>query len=121
MPLPSESLGIVAYAADDLRIEPVPDRELAGDSNLRAPMMLGPEMVGTVVHAAGDGQQTGRRRAGRGPPGRSRRHPVPRRPAELSTRQHRVIPAHRRSLRQLRHPAQQDVEAAARRTQTPRC
>ena len=70
MTLPSESLGVVAYAADDLRIEPAPDRELAGDSILRAPMVLGHEMVGTVVHAAGDGQQTGRRHAGRGPPGR---------------------------------------------------
>jgi hypothetical protein len=67
MTLPSESHGDVAYAAD-LRIEPVPDRELAGDSILRAPMVLGHEMVGTVVHAAGDGQQTGRRHAGRGPP-----------------------------------------------------
>lgn len=70
MTLPSESLGVVAYAADDLRIDPVPDRELARDSILRAPMMLGHEMIGTVVHAAGDGQQTGRRHAGRGPPGR---------------------------------------------------
>ena len=70
MTLPSESLGVVAYAADDLRIEPAPGRELAGDWIQRAPMVLGHEMVGTVVHAAGDGRQSGRRHAGRGPPGR---------------------------------------------------
>ena len=70
MTLPSESLGVVAYAADDLWIEPVPGRELAGDSILRAPMLLRDKVVGTVVHAAGDGQQTGRRHAGRGPPRR---------------------------------------------------
>jgi hypothetical protein len=28
MTLPSESLGVVAYAANDLRVEPVPLREL---------------------------------------------------------------------------------------------
>jgi hypothetical protein len=47
MTLPSESLGVVAYAADNLRIEPVPDRKLAGDSILWAPMVLGHEVVGT--------------------------------------------------------------------------
>jgi L-idonate 5-dehydrogenase len=47
MTLPSESLGVVAYAADNLRIEPVPDRELAGDSILWGPMVLGHEVVGT--------------------------------------------------------------------------
>ena len=57
MTLPSESLGVVAYAADDLRIEPAPGRELAGDSIQRAPMVLGHEMVGTVVHAAGMGSR----------------------------------------------------------------
>ena len=81
MNLPSDSLGVVAYAAGDLRVEPVSLREpaadqtvvdvayggvcgsdlhywthgAAGDSILRAPMVLGHEVVGTVVHAAADG------------------------------------------------------------------
>ena len=81
MTLPSKSLGVVAYAADDLRVEPVPLREpaadetvvevayggicgsdlhywmhgAAGESILRAPMILGHEVVGTVAQAAGDG------------------------------------------------------------------
>ncbi len=41
MSLPSESLEAVAYAADDLRIEPVRDREPVGDSILPAPITLG--------------------------------------------------------------------------------
>jgi hypothetical protein len=108
MSLPSEPLGVVLYDADDLRIELMPDREVAGDSILRAPMVLGLEVVGTVAHAAVDGQQTGRRYAGRGPPGRRRRHPA-------------RFPHTNGAFSQLRHPAQQDAEAAARRTQTPRC
>ena len=85
MNLPSDSLGVVAYAADDLRVEPVSLREpaedqavievayggmcgsdlhywmhgAAGDSILRAPMVLGHEVVGTVVQAAGDGSGPG--------------------------------------------------------------
>src|SRR5215218_4109546 len=81
MSLPSESLGVVAYAAGDLRVEPVPLREPAadetvvevayggicgsdlhywlhgavGESILRAPMVLGHEIVGTVEVAAADG------------------------------------------------------------------
>jgi L-idonate 5-dehydrogenase len=81
MILPSESLGVVAYAANDLRVEPVPLRKpaadetvvevayggicgsdlhywmhgAAGESILRAPMVLGHEVVGTVAQAAGDG------------------------------------------------------------------
>ena len=81
MILPSESLGVVAYAANDLRVEPVPLREpaadetvievayggicgsdlhywmhgAAGESILRAPMVLGHEVVGTVAQAARDG------------------------------------------------------------------
>src|SRR5687767_1966416 len=81
MNLPSDSLGVVAYAAGDLRVEPVSLREpaadetvvdvayggvcgsdlhywthgAAGDSILRAPMVLGHEVVGTVVRAAADG------------------------------------------------------------------
>jgi 2-desacetyl-2-hydroxyethyl bacteriochlorophyllide A dehydrogenase len=81
MNLPIESLGVVAYAANDLRVEPVPLREpaadetvvevayggicgsdlhywmhgAAGESILRAPMVLGHEVVGTVVQAAADG------------------------------------------------------------------
>ncbi|WP_375431443.1 L-idonate 5-dehydrogenase [uncultured Friedmanniella sp.] len=81
MDLPNESLGVVAYAAGDLRVEPVAVRQpaadqavidvayggvcgsdlhywthgAAGDSILRAPMVLGHEVVGTVVHAAADG------------------------------------------------------------------
>lgn len=81
MDLPGESLGVVAYAAGDLRVEPVPLRPpagdeavvevayggicgsdlhywthgAAGDSILRAPMVLGHEVVGTVLHAAVDG------------------------------------------------------------------
>src|SRR5215211_5218724 len=72
---------VVAYAAGDLRVEPVPLREpaadetvvevayggicgsdlhywmhgAAGESILRAPMVLGHEVVGTVAQAAGDG------------------------------------------------------------------
>jgi L-idonate 5-dehydrogenase len=81
MILPSKSLGVVAYAANDLRVEPVPLREpaadetvievayggicgsdlhywmhgAAGESILRAPMVLGHEVVGTVAQAARDG------------------------------------------------------------------
>ena len=75
MILPSESLGVVAYAANDLRVEPVPLRQpaadetvvevayggicgsdlhywlhgAAGESILRAPMVLGHEIVGNVA------------------------------------------------------------------------
>jgi L-idonate 5-dehydrogenase len=75
------SLGVVAHAAGDLRIEPVARREprddeavveiayggicgsdlhywqhgAAGESILRAPMVLGHEVVGTVLRAAADG------------------------------------------------------------------
>ena len=35
MILPSESLGVVAYAANDLRVEPVPLREPAADESRR--------------------------------------------------------------------------------------
>ena len=85
MTLPSESLGVVAYAANDLRVEPIPLREptedeaivevayggvcgsdlhywthgAAGESILRAPMVLGHEVVGTVVQAAADGSGPG--------------------------------------------------------------
>jgi len=85
MTLPSESLGIVAYAANDLRVEPIPLREpgedetvvevayggvcgsdlhywmhgAAGESILRAPMVLGHEVVGTVVQAAANGSGPG--------------------------------------------------------------
>jgi 2-desacetyl-2-hydroxyethyl bacteriochlorophyllide A dehydrogenase len=81
MTLPDVSLGVVAHAAGDLRIEPVAPREpgedeavveiayggicgsdlhywqhgAAGDSILRAPMVLGHEVVGTVAQAAADG------------------------------------------------------------------
>ncbi|GCE38954.1 L-idonate 5-dehydrogenase [Rhodococcus wratislaviensis] len=80
-PLPTETLGVVAYAAGDLRIESVPLRRpepseavveiayggicgsdlhywthgAAGESILKAPMLLGHEVVGTVVQAAADG------------------------------------------------------------------
>jgi 2-desacetyl-2-hydroxyethyl bacteriochlorophyllide A dehydrogenase len=85
MTLPSESLGVLAYAANDLRVEPIPLREPAadevvvevayggvcgsdlhywmhgdaGESILRAPMVLGHEVVGTVVQAAADGSGPG--------------------------------------------------------------
>lgn len=75
------SLGVVAHAAGDLRVEDVPLREpaadeavveiayggvcgsdlhywthgAAGESILRAPMVLGHEVSGTVVRAAADG------------------------------------------------------------------
>lgn len=75
------SLGVVAHAAGDLRVEPVTLREpgddeavvevayggicgsdlhywqhgAAGESILRAPMVLGHEVVGTVMRAAADG------------------------------------------------------------------
>ncbi len=76
-----ENLGIVAHAAGDLRVEPLPEPEpaaneavlavhlggicgsdlhywrsgAAGASVLRAPMVLGHEVVGTVERAAADG------------------------------------------------------------------
>lgn len=85
MNLPNESLGVVAFAAGDLRVEPVPLRPpaveqavievayggvcgsdlhywthgAAGDSILRAPMVLGHEVVGTVVQSAADGSGPG--------------------------------------------------------------
>ncbi len=106
MTLPSESLGVVAYAANDLRVEPVTLREpaadetvvevayggicgsdlhywmhgAAGESILRAPMVLGHEVVGTVVQAGRRRQRPGTGHLGGGPSGhpcRRRRHPVP--------------------------------------------
>ena len=79
--LPAASPGIVVHAAGDLRVEPVPlhaptaadavvevayggicgsdlhywTHGAAGESVLRAPMVLGHEVVGTVVRAAADG------------------------------------------------------------------
>ncbi len=79
--VPIESLGVVAHAAGDLRVErisvrpPAADEAIvqiayggicgsdlhywqhgaAGESILRAPMVLGHEVVGTVVAAAADG------------------------------------------------------------------
>ena len=99
MILPRESLGVVAYAANDLRVEPVPLREpaadetvvevayggicgsdlhywmhgAAGESILRAPMVLGHEVVGTVVQA-GRRRQRPRQQA---PWWRSIRPPLP--------------------------------------------
>jgi L-idonate 5-dehydrogenase len=81
MMVPDASLGVVAHAAGDLRIEPVARHEprddeavveiayggicgsdlhywqhgAAGESILRAPMVLGHEVVGTVLRAAVDG------------------------------------------------------------------
>ena len=81
MILPATSPAVVAHAANDLRIDDLPVREpgsddavvqiayggicgsdlhywthgAAGESILRAPMVLGHEVVGTVVTAAGDG------------------------------------------------------------------
>ena len=85
MTLPSESLGVVAHAAHDLRVEPLPLRPprhdeavvevayggvcgsdlhywthgAAGESILKTPMVLGHEVVGTVVQAAADGSGPG--------------------------------------------------------------
>jgi threonine dehydrogenase-like Zn-dependent dehydrogenase len=79
--LPSSSLGVVAHGKNDLRIQPVeraeptPDEAVvrvsyggvcgsdlhywldgaAGESILREPMLLGHEVVGTVVQSAADG------------------------------------------------------------------
>jgi L-idonate 5-dehydrogenase len=79
--VPTESLALVAYAANDLRVEPRPfqppaadevvvqvayggvcgsdlhywSHGAAGESILRDPMVLGHEVVGTVVQAAADG------------------------------------------------------------------
>ena len=79
--IPSTSLGIVVHAAHDVRVESVPLRPptadeaivqvryggicgsdlhywthgAAGESVLRAPMLLGHEVVGVVAHAAADG------------------------------------------------------------------
>ncbi|MBP1135886.1 L-iditol 2-dehydrogenase/L-idonate 5-dehydrogenase [Arthrobacter sp. PvP023] len=79
--LPATSAAVVAHAAGDLRIEDIPvpppgsDEAVvevafggicgsdlhywlhgaAGESILRAPMVLGHEIVGTVLHAAADG------------------------------------------------------------------
>ena len=81
MTVPSTSPAVVAHAANDLRVEEVPVRTptandaiieiayggicgsdlhywtsgAAGESILRAPMVLGHEVVGTVVHRAVDG------------------------------------------------------------------
>lgn len=81
MNVPTESPGVVAHAADDLRVEPVPVRApgpdevvvqvayggicgsdlhywlrgAAGESILRAPMVLGHEVAGTVAETASDG------------------------------------------------------------------
>ena len=80
MTLPSTSPGVVVHAAGDLRVEPVPLRDpapgeavvevayggicgsdlhywthgAAGESVLRAPMVLGHEVVGTVLQQAAD-------------------------------------------------------------------
>jgi L-iditol 2-dehydrogenase/L-idonate 5-dehydrogenase len=80
-PLPTSALGLVAHAAGDVRVEPVPVRPpgpdeavvevayggicgsdlhywqhgAAGLSILRDPMLLGHEVVGTVTRAATDG------------------------------------------------------------------
>jgi 2-desacetyl-2-hydroxyethyl bacteriochlorophyllide A dehydrogenase len=85
MSVPDASLGVVAHAAGDLRVEPVPEREpgndeavveiafggicgsdlhywlhgAAGESILRMPMVLGHEVVGTVRRAAADGSGPG--------------------------------------------------------------
>lgn len=85
MRLPAESLGVVARAKNDLRVEPVPLRDpgvdeavleiayggvcgsdlhywrhgAAGESILKEPMVLGHEVVGTVVSAAADGSGPG--------------------------------------------------------------
>src|SRR4029453_12320996 len=79
--MPDASVGIVVHAARDVRVEPVPLRPPAGDgaivqikygglcgsalhywthgaageSILRAPMLLGHEVVGVVVRPAADG------------------------------------------------------------------
>lgn len=79
--LPAEALAVVAHAAGDLRVQtvplpvPAPDSAVvriafggicgsdlhywkhgaAGESVLKAPMVLGHEVVGTVVQAAADG------------------------------------------------------------------
>jgi len=79
--IPTESLAVVAYAANDLRVERVPVRQpgadeavveiayggicgsdlhywmhgAAGESILRAPLVLGHEVVGTVARSAADG------------------------------------------------------------------
>ncbi|BAS09457.1 sorbitol dehydrogenase [Arthrobacter sp. Hiyo4] len=92
--LPVSGLAVVAHAAGDLRIEEVPlgapaaDEAVvevayggicgsdlhywlhgaAGESVLKAPMVLGHEISGTVVRAAADGPARPRA-PGRGPPG----------------------------------------------------
>ncbi|EMY34466.1 Zn-binding alcohol dehydrogenase, partial [Arthrobacter crystallopoietes BAB-32] len=79
--LPTQALGVVAHGADDLRVEaferpaPKPDEAVveivyggicgsdlhywqhgaAGESILKAPMLLGHEVVGRVATAAADG------------------------------------------------------------------
>ena len=79
--VPAETLGVVAYAAGDLRVEATPLRHpgpsdavveiayggicgsdlhywtdgAAGESILKAPMLLGHEVVGTVAQQAADG------------------------------------------------------------------
>lgn len=79
--LPSRTLGVVAHAAGDLRVEAIAltprgpsdtvveiayggicgsdlhywTHGAAGESILKAPMLLGHEVVGTVVHQAADG------------------------------------------------------------------
>lgn len=85
IPLPNASPGVVVHATGDLRVEPVPLRiptagdavvevayggicgsdlhywthGAAGESVLRAPMVLGHEVVGTVLLPAADGSGPG--------------------------------------------------------------
>ena len=112
--LPATAAAVVAHAAGDLRIEdipvpaPAPDEAVidvafggicgsdlhywlhgaAGESVLKAPMVLGHEIVGTVIRAAADGSRAGARHGRRGAsrhagPGR---RPVPGGPSRTCRR-----------------------------------
>ena len=126
--LPATAAAVVAHAAGDLRVEaidvpaPAPDEAVidiayggicgsdlhywlhgaAGESILKAPMILGHEIVGTVIRAAADGTGPARRHGRRGAPGHAGpgRRPVPGGPAESVAGLHvpgqrRTLPAHR--------------------------
>ena len=152
--LPTETLGVVAHGAGDLRVESVPLRRpaaseavveiayggvcgsdlhywthgAAGESILRAPMLLGHEVAGTVLRQADDGT---------GPAAGTRVtvHPatpggnVPRYPAGRpnlfsgctylgSAAQ---FPPHRRGLHPICRIARADVAGSARRPAAAHC
>ena len=145
--LPATAAAVVAHAAGDLRIEDIPvpapaaDEAVievafggicgsdlhywmhgaAGESVLKAPMVLGHEIVGTVIRAAADGSGP---EAGTARRGASRHSGSGRRPVSRTDRPNLSpgctylgsaarFPAHGRGLQPLRDAACPDAPAAA--------